>query len=138
METSITREGIINAMGAPRKYPDELRERATRMALEALADPGLARGAIVADSHLRASGTGPVHCNDSARARRTDGANVQFRAGSGGGSRCCRDLLYVRGAPREIFQLYRIRHYRRSFSSEVQGTFTATGVPRRGSTPSVD
>lgn len=28
------------------------------MALEALADPGWARGAIVADSHLRASGTG--------------------------------------------------------------------------------
>ena len=47
METSITREGIIKAMGAPRKYPDELRERATRMALEALADPDRAHGAIV-------------------------------------------------------------------------------------------
>lgn len=47
METSITREGVINAMGAPRKYPDELRERAARMALEALADPGWARGAIM-------------------------------------------------------------------------------------------
>ena len=34
-------------MGAPRKYPDELRERATRMALEALADPDRSRGAIV-------------------------------------------------------------------------------------------
>ncbi|WP_309322081.1 transposase [Actinomyces stomatis] len=29
-----------------RKYPDELRERATRMALDALADPARARGAI--------------------------------------------------------------------------------------------
>ena len=28
-----------------RKYPDELRERATRMALEALADPARAKGA---------------------------------------------------------------------------------------------
>ncbi|MDO8394264.1 MAG: transposase [Dietzia sp.] len=34
-------------MGAPRKYPDELRERATRMALEALADPDRSHGAIV-------------------------------------------------------------------------------------------
>jgi len=34
-------------MGAPRKYPEELRERATRMALEALADPDRAHGAIV-------------------------------------------------------------------------------------------
>ena len=34
-------------MGAPRKYPDELRERATRMALKALADPDRSRGAIV-------------------------------------------------------------------------------------------
>jgi transposase len=47
METSITREGIIRTMGAPRKYPDELRERATRMALEALADPDRSHGAIV-------------------------------------------------------------------------------------------
>lgn len=29
-----------------RKYPDELRERATRMALDALADPARAKGAI--------------------------------------------------------------------------------------------
>lgn len=29
-----------------KKYPDELRERATRMALEALADPGRVKGAI--------------------------------------------------------------------------------------------
>ena len=34
-------------MAAPRKYPDELRERATRMALEALDDPARSRGAIV-------------------------------------------------------------------------------------------
>lgn len=47
METSTTREGIIKAMGAPRKYPDELRERATRMALEALADPDRSHGASV-------------------------------------------------------------------------------------------
>ena len=29
-----------------KKYPDELRERATRMALEALADPARAKGAV--------------------------------------------------------------------------------------------
>lgn len=33
-------------MPAPRKYPDELRERATRMALDALKDPSQGRGAI--------------------------------------------------------------------------------------------
>lgn len=33
-------------MGAPRKYPEELRDRATCMALEALADPDRAHGAI--------------------------------------------------------------------------------------------
>jgi transposase len=33
-------------MAAPRKYPDELRERATRMAVEARKDPETAAGAI--------------------------------------------------------------------------------------------
>ena len=33
-------------MGAPRKYPDELRERATRMAVEARLDPDRRQGAI--------------------------------------------------------------------------------------------
>ncbi|GAA3821219.1 transposase [Sphaerisporangium flaviroseum] len=33
-------------MAAPRKYPDELRERATRMAVEARRDPDTATGAI--------------------------------------------------------------------------------------------
>jgi transposase len=33
-------------MAAQRKYPQELRERATRMALEARRDPARARGAI--------------------------------------------------------------------------------------------
>lgn len=33
-------------MGAPRKYPDELRERATRMALEARRDPSTRAGAL--------------------------------------------------------------------------------------------
>ena len=33
-------------MGAPRKYPQELMERATRMAVEARRDPDTARGAI--------------------------------------------------------------------------------------------
>ena len=33
-------------MAAPRKYPDELRERATRMAVEARRDPAAAPGAI--------------------------------------------------------------------------------------------
>lgn len=47
MKTSITRQGIIRTMGAPRKYPDELHERATRMALEALADCDRSHGAIV-------------------------------------------------------------------------------------------
>ena len=33
-------------MAAPRKYPDELRERATRMAVELWADPATKPGAI--------------------------------------------------------------------------------------------
>ena len=33
-------------MSAPRKYPAELRERATRMAVEARRDPERAKGAI--------------------------------------------------------------------------------------------
>ncbi|MFC8824006.1 hypothetical protein ACFT9I_01420 [Streptomyces sp. NPDC057137] len=33
-------------MAAPRKYPDELRERATRLAIEARKDPGTRAGAI--------------------------------------------------------------------------------------------
>jgi transposase len=33
-------------MAAPRKYPDELRERATRMAVELRADPATKLGAI--------------------------------------------------------------------------------------------
>ena len=33
-------------MGAPRKYPDELRERATRMAVEARRDPSTKSGAL--------------------------------------------------------------------------------------------
>jgi transposase len=33
-------------MSAPRKYPDELRERATRLAVEARRDPQAATGAI--------------------------------------------------------------------------------------------
>ncbi|WP_181574898.1 transposase, partial [Actinomyces sp. Z3] len=33
-------------MSAPRKYPEELRERATRMAVEARRDPERSKGAI--------------------------------------------------------------------------------------------
>ncbi|MDO4899756.1 transposase [Actinomyces sp.] len=33
-------------MSAPRKYPEELRERATRMAVEARRDPDRSKGAI--------------------------------------------------------------------------------------------
>jgi transposase len=33
-------------MGAPRKYPDEIRERATRMAVEARLDPATRAGAL--------------------------------------------------------------------------------------------
>jgi transposase len=33
-------------MGAPRKYPDEIRERATRMAVEARLDPATRPGAL--------------------------------------------------------------------------------------------
>ncbi len=33
-------------MAAPRKYSEELRERATRMTLEAIADPAIKQGAI--------------------------------------------------------------------------------------------
>ena len=38
--------GRMRAMAAPRKYSEELRERATRMALEAIADPATKHGAI--------------------------------------------------------------------------------------------
>src|SRR4051812_7118396 len=44
METS--KLGEDQAMPAPKKYPDELRERATRLALEARRDPASAVGAI--------------------------------------------------------------------------------------------
>jgi len=39
-------------MAAPRKYPDELRERATRLAVEARKDPAARTGAVrrIADS----------------------------------------------------------------------------------------
>ena len=33
-------------MAAPKKYPDELRERATRLAVEARQDPGRKAGAL--------------------------------------------------------------------------------------------
>ena len=55
--------------------------------------------------HLRVSGMGPVQRSHSAWARRTDGANVQLRAGSGGSLDCYPDPLYVRGAPIEFLQL---------------------------------
>jgi transposase len=36
----------MRVMAAPRKYPDELRERATRMAVEARRDPATRTGAL--------------------------------------------------------------------------------------------
>ena len=36
-------------MAAPRKYPEELRERATRLAVEARRDPASRSGGVVAD-----------------------------------------------------------------------------------------
>jgi transposase len=36
----------MRVMAAPRKYPDELRERATRMAVEARRDPATRSGAL--------------------------------------------------------------------------------------------
>jgi transposase len=39
-------------MAAPRKYPDELRERATRMAVELRQDPGTKQGAIARVAEL--------------------------------------------------------------------------------------
>lgn len=45
METSNNRKDN-QFMGAPRTYPEELRERATRMALAAMSDPDRAHGAI--------------------------------------------------------------------------------------------
>jgi transposase len=38
--------GRMRVMGAPRKYSEELRDRATRMVLEARRDPGSSTGAI--------------------------------------------------------------------------------------------
>lgn len=39
--------GKDQSMPAPRKYPDELRERAVRMVLEVRAETGTNRGAVV-------------------------------------------------------------------------------------------
>jgi transposase len=36
----------MRVMAAPRKYPDELRERATRLAVEARRDPATRTGAL--------------------------------------------------------------------------------------------
>ncbi|WP_425550403.1 transposase, partial [Actinopolymorpha pittospori] len=44
METS--KPGGTRTMAAQRKYPDELRERATRLAVEARRDPGSRMGAV--------------------------------------------------------------------------------------------
>ncbi|WP_417553730.1 transposase [Microbispora sp. NBC_01189] len=91
-------------MAAPRKYPDELRERATRMAVEARRDPDAATGAIkrIADQlgvHPEAlrmwvpgrSG-GPVRGTRSASAGRSRCAPVNTR---------CRNLVSTtRGACR--------------------------------------
>jgi transposase len=43
----------MSVMAAPRKYPDELRERATRMAVEARRDPATKPGAVArVNKHL--------------------------------------------------------------------------------------
>jgi transposase len=42
-------------MAAPRKYPDELRERATRMAVEARRDPATKPGALARSASSWAS-----------------------------------------------------------------------------------
>src|SRR3954451_24255155 len=41
----------MRVMAAPRKYPDELRERATRMAVDARRDPATRPGALVRIGH---------------------------------------------------------------------------------------
>src|SRR5215213_9132220 len=42
----LSSNGRMRVMAAPRKYPDELRERATRMAVEARRDPATRAGAL--------------------------------------------------------------------------------------------
>ncbi len=42
----VSSHGRMRSMGAPRKYPEELKERATRLAIEARRDPGSRTGAI--------------------------------------------------------------------------------------------
>nr|AIU93553.1 hypothetical protein LRS1606.119 [Rhodococcus sp. NS1] len=42
----VSSHGRMRSMGAPRKYPEELKERATRLAVEARRDPGSKTGAI--------------------------------------------------------------------------------------------
>ena len=55
-------------MAAPRKYPDELRERATRMAVELRADPATKQGAIArVAEQLGATACG---CDDDCWCRR--------------------------------------------------------------------
>ncbi|MFL4909580.1 transposase [Streptomyces sp. MMS24-I2-30] len=67
-------------MAAPRKYPDELRERATRLAVEARKDPAARAGAIrrIADQldvHPEALRTW-VKRNLSKRSRQVDRSNA--------------------------------------------------------------
>jgi hypothetical protein len=54
-------------MAAPRKYPDELRERATRMAVEARRDPATRAGALARVGKQRVAGGG--RCRDGAPGR---------------------------------------------------------------------
>ena len=74
-------------MAAPRKYPEELRERATRLAVEARRDPASAGGAItrIADQlgvHPEALRTG----SEAGRDRRGDTAGHDL-GGRGQGRR---------------------------------------------------
>ena len=88
-------------MAAQRKYPQELRERATRMALEARRDPARARGAIkrIADQlgvHPEALRTwvrqAEIDGGDRAGTTSEDGTDRRARTGEPRTAPCQRDI----------------------------------------------
>ncbi|TXG89402.1 hypothetical protein DW322_03060 [Rhodococcus rhodnii] len=60
----------MGSVGAPRKYPEELKERATRLAVEACRDPGSKAGAIADRRSVGHPSRHPAHAGSAGRDRR--------------------------------------------------------------------
>mgnify|MGYP002754020372 CR=1 FL=1 len=100
-----------------KKYPDELRERATRMALEALADPGRAKGAI-----RRIANELGVH----PEAVRTWVKKAQIDAGLRAGT-TTQDVTRIKELEKEVRELRRANEILRKGACPV---FCVSGVYR--------